>query len=727
MAQLDSVSAKNWQWPLDLAQYDRSPYLSETEECALVSWSNTMRVRAAVPRLYLPLRDVAALSSKQSLLERHAKAQTAILQEIQRTQQPYWAWSQQAWIDLVCHPLIHSSARLFITANAYLLCDFRLVHCIGPIFYLSGLGRLIFGEELFERECGRLHQALQKIGYGKVNLQQNFPSILAAVMLENRNPYLESFDTELLERTREKYSAQAHGIGKLSHGLAALGILPEPLRMRNYVSWKEKSGGGIAPQWVDYCRRWRETSTLQPKTRESNYSYILRAGLWLAQIHPEITSPADWTVETCADFLAALNQLKVGEWQLHSFDYTGRVNLGTPLGANSKRSVLYAMRRFFRDIQHWGWVRLKFNPYYHLATPNSILRLCGPNPRAIDDNFWLKLVWASLNLEANDKLSEIWYPLEMLRAISVVWTHAGLRQNEIIRLRVGCARAQNDPIIDETTGATIAAGTLCYLDVPAGKTFTAFAKPVSAIVRQFITEWEAIRPEQGFLIDPKTGERVRFLFQYRGKTIGHSAINDTIIPMLCAKAGLPVEDSRGKISSHRGRASAVTALASVPQGMSLFDLMRWSGHRSPKSTLYYIRTKPTQLAGAFAKADQMSHLIEVLIDHTAVVSGAAAKGEPYRYYDLGSSYCSNPFWSTCPHRMACAGCDFNIPKDSVKGEALAAKAFLHRYLEEVPLTPEEQQIVKGDLQKLEAMLDKLKNVPTLDGRTPQQIHGNEVP
>ena len=222
---------------------------------------------------------------------------------------------------------------------------------------------MIFGEELFERECGRLHQALQKIGYGKVNLQQNFPSILAAVMLENRNPYLESFDTELLERTREKYSAQAHGIGKLSQGLAALGILPEPLRMRNYVSWKEKSGGGIAPEWVDYCRRWRETSTLQPKTRESNYSFILRAGLWLAQNHPEITSPAEWTVETCADFLAALNRLKVGEWQLHSFDYTGRGNLGTPLSANSKRSVLYAMRRFFRDIQHWSWVRLKFNLY----------------------------------------------------------------------------------------------------------------------------------------------------------------------------------------------------------------------------------------------------------------------------------------------------------------------------------------------------------------------------
>ena len=158
--------------------------------------------------------------------------------------------------------------------------------------------------------------------------------------------------------------------------------------------------------------------------------------------------------------------------------------------------------------------------------------------------------------------------------------------------------------------------------------------------------------------------------------------------------------------------------------MSLLELMQWAGHRSPKSTLYYIRIKPAQLAGAFAKADQMAHLIEVLVDHAAVVSGDAAKGEPYRYYDLGSSYCSNPFWSTCQHRMACAGCDFNIPKNSAKGEALAAKAFLHRYLEEVPLTPDEQLIVKGDLKKLEIMLERLKDVPAPDGRTPLQIHGN---
>jgi hypothetical protein len=52
---------------------------------------------------------------------------------------------------------------------------------------------------------------------------------------------------------------------------------------------------------------------------------------------------------------------------------------------------------------------------------------------------------------------------------------------------------------------TIAPGTFCYLDVPAGKTFTAFTKPVSAMVRQYISEWEAIRPEQPSLLDLKNG------------------------------------------------------------------------------------------------------------------------------------------------------------------------------------------------------------------------------
>ena len=447
---------------------------------------------------------------------------------------------------------------------------------------------------------------------------------------------------------------------------------------------------------------------------------MLRAGLWLAKAHPGVTSQAGWTVEVCADFLAAVDRLAVGEWVLFSFSHAGRRNVGKPMDANSKRVIYHALRRFLGDVQLWGWATLRCNPRYHQATPTSVLRLAGVNPRTIDDAIWLRLVWASLNLEAEDRLSEIHYPTELLRAVAVVWTHAGLRGNEILRLRLGCARAQDDAVVDEAGGVT-PAGTLCYLDVPAGKTFRAHTKPVALTVKERIDAWSAVRPEQGTIEDEVTGERVQMLFQVRGRPPGKTILNRTIIPMLCAKAGVALRDTMGAITSHRGRASAVTALASVPQGMTLPELMAWCGHSNPKSTMHYIRIRPTRLAGAFAKADQMAHMVRVLIDQEAVLSGAAQDGAPWKFYDLGHSYCTNAFWSTCPHRMACVGCSFNLPKASAKAMAVEARASVTQLLEEVPLSPDERAAAASDVTALDGMLAKLEDVPALDGRTPRQL------
>ncbi|MCH9408166.1 site-specific recombinase [Pantoea agglomerans] len=148
----------------------------------------------------------------------------------------------------------------------------------------------------------------------------------------------------------------------------------------------------------------------------------------------------------------------------------------------------------------------------------------------------------------------------------------------------------------------------------------------------------------------------------------------------------------------------MTALASVPQGMSLYELMQWSGHSSPQSTMHYIRIRPTQLAASFVKADRVAHMISVLIVHDPA---AASLMGPATYYDLGDSFCTNPFWSSCPHRMACIGCDFNLPKQSAKGMLLEGKASIKRYLEEVPLTPDERAIVEADAEKLEVALRKI--------------------
>lgn len=76
--------------------------------------------------------------------------------------------------------------------------------------------------------------------------------------------------------------------------------------------------------------------------------------------------------------------------------------------------------------------------------------------------------------------------------------------------------------------------------------------------------------------------------------------------------------------------------------------------------------------------------------------------------------------------MACAGCFFNVPKSSARGQALEAQRSAARLLEEVWLSPDERAAVEGDVTALQGMLAKLQDVPALDGRTPGQIMSGEA-
>jgi hypothetical protein len=100
---------------------------------------------------------------------------------------------------------------------------------------------------------------------------------------------------------------------------------------------------------------------------------------------------------------------------------------------------------------------------------------------------------------------------------------------------------------------------------------------------------------------------------------------------------------------------------------------------------------PNTLARACTEAGYFARnirTIEVLLDREAVTSGAAAGDEPWQYYDLGHGLCSYTFFEQCPHRMACAKCDFYTPKNSSKAQLLEAKDNLQRMLASLPLTDE---------------------------------------
>jgi hypothetical protein len=224
-----------------------------------------------------------------------------------------------------------------------------------------------------------------------------------------------------------------------------------------------------------------------------------------------------------------------------------------------------------------------------------------------------------------------------------------------------------------------------------------------------------VRPAQPNLVDPKTGERVQFLFCCRTKRLSKSYLNHTLIPALCQRAGVPRTDARGSISSHRARSTIASQLFNAREPMTLFELQAWLGHQSPATTQHYVSTSPTKLAQAYKDAGYFSRnvrAIEVLIDREAITSGAAANGSPWRYYELGHGWCSYEFFDQCPHRMACARCDFYVPKASDRGRWLDTRDGLLKMLQEIPLSDDERATVDGDVQALNRLLERLKDVPT---------------
>ncbi|MFF3160233.1 tyrosine-type recombinase/integrase [Streptomyces sp. NPDC057910] len=261
------------------------------------------------------------------------------------------------------------------------------------------------------------------------------------------------------------------------------------------------------------------------------------------------------------------------------------------------------------------------------------------------------------------------------------------------------------------------------MDVPTHKTGTAFTKPVDPILGQAIDAWQAVRPDQPKFTDRRTGEHVELLFAVRARRVSASYINNTVIAMLCRKAGVPDADVRGNITSHRARSTIASQLYNG-EPMTLFELQAWLGHRSPQSTQYYAKITPNTLSKAYSEAgyfERNVRTVEVLVDRDAVASGAAATGEPWQHYDLGHGYCTYTFFEQCQHRMACARCDFYTPKDSTRAQLLEARGNLQKMAVSIPLTEDEQAAVTDGQSALDRLLNRLADTPTPAGPTPRQL------
>ncbi|HUY98183.1 MAG TPA: site-specific integrase, partial [Verrucomicrobiae bacterium] len=650
-----SVSA--WRWPIDAARYDRRPALTAAELAGLTALGAAVRRWrwrtgrgsdwASVERLVRPLADARAALEVASGRQGHLAdaAVGELLLECVTRQQAFWGWSAAMWVAVLgcdqraffaAHPRWdRGDLRQPLIGLAYLLGGLPDLRPLGQ-FERVTLARKVFGRVPTQAAITAVEAVLGGWGYRDCGTGRGVARTLCLVLLHNRSPRLEDLTVGVLDDLRPDASPGLHALlHQIQRSLATLGILPAPAAPPAPPA--VRVGGD--PQWSDWVGRWEATSTLAPHTRRHMRGDLLKAGRWLAATHPLVREPAQWTRAVCAAYVAAIDRMRVGDFVARADVWRQRA--GHPLSARSKDGYLGAARQFFRDCQEWEWMPRRFDPSRALATPRSVKALIGPDPRVIADDRWAKLLWAGLNFQSGDLPPGRFYPVELIRALGLAWLFSGLRSNEIVRLRVGCVRWQTAGGTDREPSA------VCLLDVPSHKTGTPFTKPVDTVLGEALLTWAACRPEQPPAIDRRTGESVALLFSYRAKPVATQYLNQSVIPALCRKAGVPVTDARGRITSHRARATIASQLYNAKEPMTLVELQTWLGHRSPASTQHYARITPTTLAKAYADAGYFARnvrAIAVLIDRDAVETGATAGGHPWQYFDLGHGYCTYSFF-----------------------------------------------------------------------------------
>lgn len=740
---------------LDVTGFDRRvPLLDgESEALAALGPRGLRRNRSVgVPRRTAAhwrtlARLVEPLDAARNLL-RHADdvrfrraglhACAIVLGDCAVTGRSWWGWTGWDWARLAgasptqfrsAQPLpTETTVRPLLVALGYLLGDFVEFQHLG-MFNRLHLAQLVFGPAPVEAAMAQVAEVTQRWGYRSQTREDGryrLPGVLAQALLINRSPRLEDLSTEAFARLRTHPTSTAHhsaGLYTVQRAVAELGHCQPPVRPGfNHAP----TLAGVPSTWATYLDRWHDTSTLTADVRANIRVNLAKAGRWLAAEHPEASDPRRWTRATCAAWVAAVDRMAVGDWVQRRDHLHERV--GTPIAPRTKAHMLMGTRVFFRDLQEWEWIPRRFDPARALAVPRSVAALIGTDPRVIADDVWAKMLWAGLNLQVQDlpgTSAGSYYPITLIRALALAWLFSGLRSDELSRLRVGCIRWQHDgqPIAGDSR-EVLAEQAVCLLDVPVHKTGTAFTKPVDPIVGQVIEAWQAERPVQPKRLDHKTNEHVDLLFSIRAHPVAKTYINRALIPVLCAKAGVPTADVRGNITSHRARSTIASQLYNAKEPMTLFELQAWLGHRSPLSTQHYAKITPNTLTRAYTEAGYFARnvrTIEVLVDRDAVASGAATAGEPWQHYDLGHGWCTYSFFEQCPHRMACARCDFYIPKGSTKAQLLEAKDNLARMLVSIPLTDDERAAVDDGQAALDGLLGRLTDVPTPAGPTPREI------
>ncbi len=740
--------AAPWRMPVVPTDFDRAPGLAHAEREALSVYAarhgrlRTGRALAAVKQALLrferPLWAVAAL--RPAPREHVAGARLVLYDAMLRRGRSFWGWSAAEWLDLLqaspaAFRASHGGAargRMTLFDLAYLLGGVSDLRPAGLARQATATARAVFGAEPVAAAVTPVVTALTGLGF-RASPGQCWlvAETLCLALLLNRSPRLADLSPAVLDAVADAPAHQQGGqvagaVQRLAAALAALGHLAWPTAPpRPDPVDDARASAGVADAWAAWVRAWYHQAVRPGRGSRAKVAVALFAvGRWLRAEHPAVTWPEQWDDALALAYVQAVCTARVGDYGSPRGQRTLalRPRFGQGLMPRTIDRRLGALRRVFTDWQERPHavdgapartIPIRFNPLVAFATPPPVRARIQPDPRDIDLGTWYKLAHAAAHLAAADlaRHHQRRYPLTLYRALALLWVTAARRPNELRRLRVGCVRRDWDPAMRDDDGRPLepAAGELCYLHVPPNKTRGAFWIWIPAYTADAIAAWERERPAlQPPRPDPKDGTPVDFLFADRGQPVGERFLNHHLLPLLCAVAGVPEADARGQITAHRGRSTRATLLRKL--GVPLGEIADYLGHADETTVRSYARTDDLQLAQIIRRADARSRLVEGLIDVPA-----AQAGRPNVFFFLGRGpdgkprYCGNPAWASCPHRLACLKCRMYV--GGTVAELLEARDGVLRFQTQVPMRPEEQAAVDGDVARLNERLAELRGVP----------------
>ena len=737
--------------------YDRSP-LTPSEWVALEQYTTTradsrrgQALQKQLARFNQPLTDLYILRYQSTQGQRRTDLHRFMQRQVLRLRKMYWEWDASEWKEILCptpaqfnlrHARLNmNSLRVLIMDAAYLLGEVSDLRDVKMGLHTVDSAQTYFGAELVGEQWHRMLSVLKGRGYGESQgNNQRVLQHLCTLFLLARSPYLEDITEELLAEVGTGSQFKQWSQRKITNGLYDLGLLAPPEETDPLPTQFDQEG--MAPEWFAWCMAWYERAVdFTLLVRQGYVHRLLAVGRWLHDRFPDIWEPWQWTEELTLCFRA-----EVCTWTSGQYGSQGgrqrlatKGMLGQPMRAYGIAHYLTTMRRFLTDLTKRPYavngeparrITLDFVPKEVLTTPAPIRKaLDAASPRDIDVQIWAKLAIAAATLSAQDLPRTTRYPLSFYRALALVWVTSARRPNEIARLRLDCLREEWAPDMLDEDGHPIEQVTLggsrtdqsgpdgqesrsvklFYLQIPAGKNRGPFWIWIPDYVAVAINEWKRERPKsQRKLFDPKEREYVDYLFCYQELRVGSGFINESLIPTLCARAGVSQVDATGKITGHRGRSTRLTLLRR--RGVSLEDLAEYAGHTNTRTIRRYARQHPLQLHRIIRDADDVSRIIEGVVDVQAAAQGLPALRWFIGYDADGEPmYCGNQLYITCPHRLDCERCGMFIGGE--KARLLHESEQTLPITSKVPMTPIEQCVVGGDQEGEAACRAALQHVP----------------